>query len=40
MFGWIMDIGEPQWIIYVVGVCFVLTTAIILIPMSKITTRR
>jgi predicted MFS family arabinose efflux permease len=40
MFGWIMDIGEPQWIFYVVGVCFVLTTAIILIPMSKITARR
>jgi predicted MFS family arabinose efflux permease len=40
MFGWIMDIGEPQWIFYVVGVCFVLTTVIILIPMSKITARR
>jgi sugar phosphate permease len=36
MFGWIMDIGEPQWIFYVVGVCFVLTTVIILIPMSRI----
>jgi len=40
MFGWIMDIGEPQWIFYVVGVCFALTTVIILIPMSKITARR
>lgn len=40
MFGWIMDIGEPQWIIYVVGVCFALTTVIILTPMSKILVRR
>jgi predicted MFS family arabinose efflux permease len=39
-FGWIMDIGEPQWIFYVVGICFVLTTVIILIPMSKIAARR
>lgn len=39
MFGWIMDIGEPQWIFYVVGACFILTTVIIVTPMRKIAGR-
>lgn len=39
VFGWILDIGEPQWIFYVVGACFVLTTLIIVTPMTKIATR-
>ena len=39
MFGWVMDIGEPQWIFYVVGICFALTTVVILTPMRKIVAR-
>jgi predicted MFS family arabinose efflux permease len=39
-FGWVMDIGEPQWLIYVVGICFILTMVIILMPMDKVVARR
>lgn len=35
-FGWIMDIGQAQWVFYLLAACLVLVVATVLIPKQRI----
>jgi MFS family permease len=36
IFGWILDLGHPEWVFYILGVTIVLVAATVLIPKERI----